>query len=596
MEYRYIQHPVVQREIGSIQLPGTMPSNGSGLLGNRKGMWIPPPFGGVGGAQTVKDDNESQVVYDYMIVGGGPAGLTTAWILAQYGFRSLIVERELEIGGCHRVRRVNGLFTEHGPRIYSDAFLNFKKLLDEFGHDFYKLFRKYRYSFGGSAMALMRVLSLRELYWLSTIHISELFKSEPEVEDNNFQQATGTVTMGEFMTKHRFSRESYDLIDSYCRLTDGAGADRYTTHQFVKLLDQIALYNFFEPVVPNDSNGGLFTIWRNKLEETGLVDIWTNCQVVGLEASGPKTGTGGAGGGEEEDDDGGNKIVSAKVMKDESFINIRATRYILAVPPRNLQKIISESKSKLVNSAFGNPDEFAAWAQNSTYVDYITVVFHWNRKIVMPDVGGFLYNTWNPPRGAWKIAHIVMSDYTDFNNPNSRTVITAAVSDQFGVSEYLGKSAAQCTGLEIKEEVLRVLREMLPLPEPTAAIISPGTYKQGDHWICEDTAFIATTMGFIKQRSSVFGNLFTVGAHTGRSRYEFTSMEAAVSNAMFLCGKLIGGADSEHEVYERYKILTPKSFYKVARWWLFTIILMGVVAAALYAGYKKWGGSKKKLI
>ena len=50
-------------------------------------------------------------MYDYTIVGAGPTGLTIAWFLAKSGYKVLIIEREIVIGGCHRVIRVDGLFT-----------------------------------------------------------------------------------------------------------------------------------------------------------------------------------------------------------------------------------------------------------------------------------------------------------------------------------------------------------------------------------------------------------------------------------------------------------------------------------------------------
>lgn len=54
------------------------------------------------------------MIYDLVIIGGGPSGLS----LAQKCCKSkkiLIIDKENDIGGCHRVRRIlNNLFTEHG--------------------------------------------------------------------------------------------------------------------------------------------------------------------------------------------------------------------------------------------------------------------------------------------------------------------------------------------------------------------------------------------------------------------------------------------------------------------------------------------------
>ena len=84
-------------------------------------------------------------VYDYIIVGAGPAGLTLSWYLSKQNKSILLIDNQENIGGCHRVLRVDGLFTEHGPRVYSDVYLNFINFLNDMDIDFNDIFTLYSF-------------------------------------------------------------------------------------------------------------------------------------------------------------------------------------------------------------------------------------------------------------------------------------------------------------------------------------------------------------------------------------------------------------------------------------------------------------------
>ena len=83
--------------------------------------------------------------YDYVIIGGGPTGLTVAYYLNKMGKKCCLIDMNESLGGCHRVKRVNGLFTEHGPRIYSDTYVNFMKMMKEWGYKFQDLYTEYNF-------------------------------------------------------------------------------------------------------------------------------------------------------------------------------------------------------------------------------------------------------------------------------------------------------------------------------------------------------------------------------------------------------------------------------------------------------------------
>ena len=181
-----------------------------------------------------------------IIIGGGPSGLALAQCLCD-NYKILIIEKEPEIGGCHRVFRVDykdeKIFTEHSPRIYSTSYKNFELILKNMNTSFIELFTPYHFSMsqiGGETV-------------FSTLSFSEIFKIGLQFFLVIFNNEHGmNITMEEFMTKHNFKEASKQLVDRLTRLTDGAGADRYTLNEFLQLFNQQFLYRIYQPKKPND--------------------------------------------------------------------------------------------------------------------------------------------------------------------------------------------------------------------------------------------------------------------------------------------------------------------------------------------------------
>jgi cation diffusion facilitator CzcD-associated flavoprotein CzcO len=69
--------------------------------------------------------------YDYAIIGAGPCGIALAYALSLSNKRIILIDRNSSLGGIHRVTRVQGLFTEHGPRIYSNSYVNTIELFND---------------------------------------------------------------------------------------------------------------------------------------------------------------------------------------------------------------------------------------------------------------------------------------------------------------------------------------------------------------------------------------------------------------------------------------------------------------------------------
>jgi len=440
--------------------------------------------------------------YDIIIVGSGPSGLALAQCFSFINKKVLIVEKESDIGGCHRVRRVvvenEKLFTEHGPRVYSSTYKVFITLLSKMDLDFYDLFVPYKFNITTIGKeSIWSALSFKELSLLF-LDFSTLL-----VNNNHGKK----ISMKDHLTYLNFSKKSLDMIDRICRLTDGAGYDNYTLYQFLQLLNQQFFYGLYQPNEPTDT--GLLKKWRDFLEKNGVTFL-LNTTVERIEAM--------------------DNIITGIVIKrndQTSFVKIIANKYILAIPPKSIVSLIKNNIT--VKDAFGDFNTLEKWSEQTAYIDYITVSFHWDKKLKLPDVYGF-------PKSEWGLAFIVLSDYMNLEEKSSKTVISASVTIKDNKSKRNGKKIDECNKEELMDEIYFQLLESFPLlPLPKRMILSPGVVKINNEWKCIDTAFVATSkQPNIPFKSNKFYNLFNVGTHNGKSIYNFTSLEAAVTNAVKL--------------------------------------------------------------
>ena len=176
-------------------------------------------------------------MYDYIIIGSGPTGLTLATLFPKYGKKCAIIEKESYIGGCHSVRRVDGLFSEHGPRIYIDNYFAFKKILTEIGTSFNDLFTKYNFGTTSSFSEIYDNLTIKELsiIFLHFINLNDSYKH---------------ISMNEFMVNYNFSDNAKSFLDRIGKLTDGGDSSKYTLYNFLQIINQNFFYSIYQPKFP----------------------------------------------------------------------------------------------------------------------------------------------------------------------------------------------------------------------------------------------------------------------------------------------------------------------------------------------------------
>lgn len=419
-------------------------------------------------------------MYDYIIVGAGPGGLTLATLLARSDIRIAIIDSNSDIGGCHRVTRSGPerLFTEHSPRIYSSSFANAINILKFVGVDFYRVFVPYKFNAVDAVVDAVSHFTMREIMWL---FVGFLYPASRE-------------TMLEYITRHQFSAAAIDYIDRLCVFTEGCGADRMPIREFMELINYQSGV-LYEPRVPNDT--GIFSSWKKHLVDHPNVDIILNTDVTGLLKVGDH--------------------ITGVALADGAVLT--AGRYVLALPPPAIARLLPE---------------FTEWSRKTQYNVDIAATFHWDTQLTLPAVWGF-------PSSEWAVVHIVMSDYmADFGDTAGiKTVISAVVTRTNTASSATGLTANETdTSAALLSEILRQLRYKFPdLPEPTYAVLNPNIARMENMWTNSDSGYVSTVED-MKMESKTADNLFIVGKQNGASNRVFTSMESAVTNAIAAANQL----------------------------------------------------------
>ena len=412
--------------------------------------------------------------YDYIIIGGGPSGLTCAQLLKKLNKTVLLIEREPELGGCHRVKRISGNFTQHSPMVYTNASLNFIDILQEIDYPFYENFVEYRFGiFDTIYNILSKTVKLNE--WIKLCLLFTKLVINPSSGRDKI--------LGTYLRTNNFSPETIDIIDRICRLSDGGGVDKFSVNLFLQLFNQNFFYKLYQPKIPNDI--GLFKKWEEYLEKLN-VTINKNERLLSINLEGNNT-----------------------IKTDKNIYKFG--KLILCLPIKQILQI--ESGRSLFR-------DIVDISESNSYNEYISITFHFSKKFTI-NIQGF-------PKNDWGVYYVVLTDYM---NLESETVISVCISKTDTISKITGKSANQTPGTtELIEEVYRQLGFG---GSYDFAILNPAVfYSDVDNsWKTTDSAFIESNNKFIDYRSKI-EDVYTIGAHTDMSFYKLTSIEKAVNNSI----------------------------------------------------------------
>ena len=427
-------------------------------------------------------------MYDYAIVGAGPTGLALALLLSEAKKKIVLIDRYHEVGGCHKVDRIDGFASLHSPMVASGAYMTVDALLKKIGLEWNQVFVHYAFQIASIGGKTLKSLEPRELFWMTVAFLRFLVTTDYGLH----------TSLDSYTHQHQFSHATRAYFDALCRLTDGAGMERYSLNEFLQLFNQQLTYALYQPRLPHDVL--LWKNWTVHLQSSGLVDILLNEEV--------------------------DRLVSHSQLELKSGRRIVAGRCLFAIPPAYLAPLLERSGL--------HKPLFNTYALQTSYQNYFPVIFHWDKVLPLPKLWGF-------PSSDWGVAFIVQSQYTDFQSARSLTVIAATCTYLDRASELLEKTVNQCTSAdEVAAEVLRQLRLVFEydLPVPTKTIVEPDVTRKNGQWVFGGKAFVNSA-----QAQTADPGVLSIGTHNGNSLYAFTSMESAMSNAVAATRKLLSAAE-----------------------------------------------------
>lgn len=452
------------------------------------------------------------IIYDYIIIGAGPSGLTFA-TLADKNNKILIIDKDDNIGGCHKVNRQKYeneyYFSEHGPRIYSNSYVNFKMILNIIGLKFNDIFTKVYFSEFG----LLSIINKNKIFTSNEIFII-IMDLMNFLINSNYGKDT---IIYDYLIKNKFNLKAINFIDRFCRIVDGGDMYRISINTLFNIINDMSLYKIYQPIYPNDEL--LFKIWTNYLLNKNI-KIKLNTIINKIEKD-------------------NNSIIKINTNNDIFYTK----NIIFAIPPENLNKIITNSPRELFNNSLIN--NLDIYSKETNYNEYISISFHWNYKIksLNKENYGFYSNT------DWGIIAIILSDYMKFKENNSKTMISCAITITNNKSKYINKTPNECNKEELIDEVFRQLKDIYNnLPIPTLSFINNKYIDK--KWESNEKAFIKIPK-YDYLDNKIGDNIYILGTHNGNSKIHFTSFESAVSNAIYLVNNIF---KTEYQIKRPYNL------------------------------------------
>ena len=412
----------------------------------------------------------------YCIIGGGPVGLSLAYVLANNNYDVVLIERDSKLGGSWKNEWVDGLyFSENSPRvlIYTSYMKRFFNEIGLTSEDFGKVYGSY------PNMIIKFIYFFYNIGFKITdifVFISEYLK---------YLIKNSNITVETWLKQTRFSDGAKRAIRIFCILI----CDRS---------DNTNLQDFFGTIGPKDSGGRALQQFRepdkwhtliyNHLVKMPNVRIYLNTEAVQLYE---RNGT----------------ITGIRCNTQGEVFDIPTYKTFLCTQSNNIIDVI-ESGSELVKNNWNSYEWLKNWCETTYYIGF-GFSLHFKEHVEFP------YQWCWSCSGDWTVIILPVSHWlkTPSRDPEVKTVWSCCIVDMDSPSSATGKTANQSTRDEVITECLRQINSANPIPEPYKITTNSQLRREGDVWMSGKTGFSRKTAGYLPIRGKI-DNLFALGSFT----------------------------------------------------------------------------------
>lgn len=441
------------------------------------------------------------VEYDYIVVGGGPTGITLATMLANTKYNTLLLESESSLGGNWKIDWENDTYlTEHSPKVLFSTNRLFFQLLDRIGYHSYTLNPVYgRFGNWKVVKKMWSELSFRDMAQMVRLMTTNTQHIDPNQTLEDWSKRTAKLSL----SGDRFLRTmTIVMANTY---------DKVSVRAFVHFVavDPGIFFNLVQLDRPNEWIRCATDYLQEHAEN---VTIRSNTHVVSVH---PTTS-------QQHDGKGSQGLVI-----DSQGHTYHGTKIVLTTPLRAAYEIVRRSPPRLQTNWFGSIDQFKHFVDRSTYTGF-GFQLHFDVSVPVP------------PDWCWSCFHdwtiiVVPKDRlhdTISKDPKVKSVWSCVVVDLDTKARRIGKTANECDAIEeVVDECLHQLQERSQhiLPKPYHVTVHKNIVRTDQRrWDSIHSSY-ANVMGSVPYRGTNTDNVFLVGPHNIGS---LTIIEHAIRSAV----------------------------------------------------------------